>query len=334
MSYTGMSLAEEGQPNHPTITSSINSSPRITTPDTTTVTPEPCLIGTADCPSRAPKPSDVLRELQEAANDIAQLAGRFGPKMLSILRRSDVKKLLFMDRYYLRLPSLLCADEFSCSQTDAHAKQAQRQFDVAPLLWWLYDALLILLAPPLIRKESLLTFTSNRATDIDLPYTFEIDLKHRQGGPGIALTAHYRHRRFEGKHMFWADITEFWFPVTKRYGKLIPSIPLAVDAQPYGGSGSVADIFDYLLPRPESIWRLAMESFPSNEDEKLTIALVQACKAPDDRWYMSEDQDRQCHNLLQRFPKDARRYIAEEGLVGKERQCYSKAAFNPGWGRD
>ncbi|KAH8742209.1 hypothetical protein F5883DRAFT_655526 [Diaporthe sp. PMI_573] len=81
--------------------------------------------------------------------------------------------------------------------------------------------------------------------------------------------------------------------------------------------GCLAHTLDYLVPRSGSLWRLAMQAVTLDEEETLVVALAGTCKAEDDHYHMSANQDQQCLNLLQRFPPDAKEYIINERLVGR-----------------
>ncbi|KAI4599654.1 hypothetical protein KJ359_001751 [Pestalotiopsis sp. 9143b] len=82
------------------------------------------------------EPTVVLVEMRKAADDIAQVVGRFGPKMAGTLRFPRNKSALFEDRDLLRLPCLKYADSFICWLTKLFGRTIS--FDEeAPLLWWL-----------------------------------------------------------------------------------------------------------------------------------------------------------------------------------------------------
>ncbi|KAM0364074.1 hypothetical protein ACHAO7_011155 [Fusarium culmorum] len=105
-------------------------------------------------------------------------------------------------------------------------------------------------------------------------------------------------------------------------------LALDIDQLPYKGGGSYKDTFDYLMPRVGNIWRMAMDDYPA-EEKSLVEAFSQTCKANDDYMYMSEDQDRQGQNSVRRFPSEARDFVKERGLMGRERGAYSKVANRP-----
>jgi hypothetical protein len=76
------------------------------TPASSVALPEP-----AGTPS-APEPTVLLNQIQQAAEDVSQLVGRFGSKMARTVRRPHIKKAFFADHKLLRLPCLKYADKF------------------------------------------------------------------------------------------------------------------------------------------------------------------------------------------------------------------------------
>ncbi|KAF9871224.1 hypothetical protein CkaCkLH20_11393 [Colletotrichum karsti] len=291
--------------------------------DTPSPTDDSMLPGPVET-SSAPEPTVLLYEIQQAAEDISQLVGRFGYKMAQTLKIPSIKKEFFANRALLWLPCLQYADNFSCVVTKLHAKSTNYTTS-APLLWWLWDELLDHLLPAVSSRGCRLEFRVARETTIVLPYTVTINLSSKNGSDNIEFTASYG-GPFHERRIFDAPITQFRFPESTRYGKSTTAT-LDIDQHPY--EADLAHILNYLVPRQGSIWRCAMKAFPSEQEEKLVIALAGTCKAKDDRFFMSKDQENQCQNLLQRFPADAKEYIADERLVGKEQGPYSKTAFQP-----
>jgi hypothetical protein len=90
----------------------------------------------------APDPTVFLHQIQQAAEDVSQLVGRFGYKMAETVREPAIKKALFTDHKLLRLQCLKYADNFTCRITRAYAKQPINYTTSSPLLWWLWDELL------------------------------------------------------------------------------------------------------------------------------------------------------------------------------------------------
>ncbi|KAK1657046.1 hypothetical protein BDP55DRAFT_639100 [Colletotrichum godetiae] len=262
-----------------------------------------------------PEPTVLLREIQQAAEDISQLVGRFGFKMAKTLTTPFIKEALFADKKMLQLPCLMFCSKPIHDSTSA------------PLLWWLWNELLDYLPPIGGTRDCRLDFKPAFRTDIALPYAIIIDISSKNNNDNIELTASYG-GLFDERRIFDAPITRFDFPKSERYGR--PTMAsLDIDQDPYEGNGCIAHIFVYLVPRLESKWRHAMEAFPSEKEEDLVIALAKTHKAGDDRFAMSENQQQQCQNLLQRFLTDARDYVAENGLVGMEKGPYSGSAFQP-----
>ncbi|KAI3530209.1 hypothetical protein CABS02_14591 [Colletotrichum abscissum] len=294
----------------------------IDTPSTTGT-----LAELAETPS-APEPTILLHQIQEAVEDVSQLVGRFGHKMAQNLTTLPIKEALFAEPRSLRLPCLQDADNLPCQVTKLHHKTVGNATS-APLLWWLWDELLNHYSPTSHARGCKFEFTPACAckTGMVLPYTIAINLLSVNNHDGLELTASYG-GLYRERRIFHARITSFCFPETKRYGKST-AIALDVDRNTYQKEGCLADTLDYLMPRSGSIWRHAMEAFPSDEEENLFVALAGTCKAQDDRCRMSGNQDRQCQNLLQRFPVEAREYVTNAGLVGKKGGSHSRMANQP-----
>ncbi|KAM3064616.1 hypothetical protein ACMFMF_011896, partial [Clarireedia jacksonii] len=90
------------------------------TPASSVVLPEP-----AGTPS-APEPTVLLHQIQQAAEDVSQLVGRFGFKMARTVQRPEIKMALFADHKLLRLPCLKDADNFTCRVTCRVTKPTPR----------------------------------------------------------------------------------------------------------------------------------------------------------------------------------------------------------------
>ncbi|KAF9884078.1 hypothetical protein FE257_002308 [Aspergillus nanangensis] len=275
----------------------------------------------------APEPTILLYQIQQVAEDVSQLVGRFGYKMARTVGTSNIKNALFADQKLLRLPCLKYADNFTCRVTKRFAKHPTDYTNSAPLLWWLWDELLDYLTPSYSTHGCKLEFTPARETDIALPYTISINLAYKHGNNNIELTASYG-GLFHEQRIFDAAIAEFRLPETTKYGKSIMA-PLNIDRYTHKEKGCLAHTLDYLVPRSGSLWRLAMKAFSLDEEETLVVALVGTCKAEDDHCYMSTNQGQQCLNLLQRLPPEAREYIIKEKLVGQRNGPYSKMANQP-----
>ncbi|KAJ5523002.1 hypothetical protein N7494_013188 [Penicillium frequentans] len=272
----------------------------------------------------SPEPTVLLTELQKAAEDVSQIVGRFGFKMASQLQQFRCKEALFANRKHLQLPSLRYADSFTCRLTKIFQKPVSLRGE-APLLWWLWDALLECSTPSVSSTGCTLDFTPTRRTDIILPCSISIQLCTRDGVDKIGLTAVYG-GDFMERRIFDAPVARFHFP-DPGFDK--STVALAIDQPPYSGDGSFKDALDYLMPRPASIWRSAMSIVPA-EEKRLAHALAKTCKAKDDYMYnLSEENDSQCKRLIRRLPPVARQFIEDEGLVGKERGPYSKSANGP-----
>ncbi|KAK4078285.1 uncharacterized protein Triagg1_3301 [Trichoderma aggressivum f. europaeum] len=272
-----------------------------------------------------PEPAVLLAEICKAAEDVAQLVGRFGPKMAGTLAKPRIMAALFQDHNQLRLPSLRYADCFTCRRTEPYAKPGRpRASGEEPLLWWLWDALLMLLDRSGTSTDFTFKFTPARNTDMALPYEISIKLKDLCN---IEMTAKYG-GSFNERRIFDADIAIFRPHQPVGFDETPPAV-LAVDETPYTGDGNYGDALDYLMPRT-SIWRSAME-ITSEKQVELVTALAGTCKAEDDWWriVVTEYQDSQCKNLLRRLPPRARKFIEEDRLVGKESGCFSKMWNRP-----
>ncbi|KAI3534424.1 hypothetical protein CABS02_13255 [Colletotrichum abscissum] len=299
--------------------------------DTPNTTDGSSLPEFAETPS-APEPTVLLHQIQQAAEDVSQLVGRFGGKMAGTAQRDRIKMALFADHKLLRLPCLNYADDFSCRVTKRYAKQPIYYEGSEPLLWWLWAELLDYCNPTGSTKGCELEFTASCRTDMTPSYMISLNLAHKNGHPSIEFTASYG-GEFCERRIFIAPIATFHFPQTTRYDKPTEAT-LGIDKNTYHAEGCLAHTFDYLVPRPGSIWRYAMESLLPDEEEGLLIALAGTCKAEDDYVVVSNDQDKQCKNLLQRFPSDAREYITNNGLAGKKNGPYSKWANQPSGPKD
>ncbi|KAL0930279.1 uncharacterized protein CTRU02_214354 [Colletotrichum truncatum] len=261
-----------------------------------------------------PDPTIILYQIQKAAEDVSQLVGRFGDKMAKVVQRSSIKMALFTNRKSLRLPCLQYADYLTCRVTKLNSKQPIDHTDAAPLLWWLWDDLLDYIGTSVTSKDCHLKFTPARETNIDTSYTISINLSSKNGNKIIELTASYG-GPFHERRIFDATTACFRFPPKERYGKPL-SATLDVDKHPYTEKGCCAHTFDYLMPRPESMWRHAMENFPLDGEEALVVALIGTFKA-NSNYYMSNNEVKKWLNLFQRFPAEARAYVDDQKLVGK-----------------
>lgn len=265
--------------------------------------------------SLPPEPTVLLTEIRKAAEDVAQLVERFGPKMAATLTSNPIKVALFPDRNQLQLPCLrYFGDSFTCRLTELYQKPVSLGGE-APLLWWLWDALLKFSQSRHSGRSTgfTLEFAPARNTDKALPYTISITLG---GLREIEMTAAYGDS-FGQRLTLRAAIADFRPPETWGFDET-PAVP-AVDQTPYKGDGCYEDALDYLMPRTGSVWRSAME-ITAKEERSLVTALAGTCKANDD-WaciIVTKNQDSQCKNLLQRLPLTARDFIENRHLVGKE----------------
>ncbi|OBS16167.1 hypothetical protein FPOA_13136 [Fusarium poae] len=277
-------------------------------------------------PPPSPEPTVILAEIQNAAQNVSQLAGRFGFKMIATLQRPRIKTALFKDQKKLQLSSLRYADNFNCRVTKRFGKPGSFSTVSAPALWWLWDPLLEWLGPSYRSTDYTLEFTPiSKRADIDLSYGIKIRLCVEENEYLIELTATFG-GIFREQRIFKAPVTIFQFPKLTCFGVSKPA--LDVDERPYKGEGSFKDTFDYLMPAYGNLWRSAMGDSPA-EEILLVEALSNTCKAEDDYMYMSKDQDCQCQNLVLRFSPAAREFVTERGLVGRKGGAYSKAANGP-----
>ncbi|KAL6691907.1 hypothetical protein J3F84DRAFT_385823 [Trichoderma pleuroticola] len=274
-----------------------------------------------------PEPTVLLAEICKAAEDVTQLVERFGPKMVTTLASPVTKTALFPDANQLRLPSLSYADSFTCRLTEFYKKQVSLHGE-APLLWWLWDALLKFLDRQTRSNGFTLAFTPTRNTDMTLPYTISITLG---GLRKIEMTAVYG-GAFSERRIFSTTIADFRPPEAgfeeagfEEAGVDETPAALAIDETPYRGAGCYRDALDYLMPRSGSIWRSAME-ITTKTERRLVSDLAGTCKAEDDCGFMvvTKDQDSQCKNLLRRLPPKARDFIEDRRLVGKEGGQFSR----------
>jgi hypothetical protein len=277
-------------------------------------------------PIPSPEPAVLLFGILEAVKDVAEAAGRFGPKMAAKLCYPGIKKALFEDRNLLRLSSLAYIDSFTCRLTELH-KPLKSLEGEAPLLWWLWEPLLKFLNPSGFSVGGFtLDFASVHNSSATLSYTISIKLGSNSNGYGekqIEMTAAYG-GVFKERRIFIAPITTFRF---QKQGFSKTTVPLAIDKSPYTGKGDYGDMLDYLMPRP-GIWRSAMK-VPKEEEQRIVTAFADTCKAKDDIVCVTIDQEEQCKNLMKRFPRVAKEFIQREGLVGKEGGSFSTRANGP-----
>jgi hypothetical protein len=295
--------------------------------DVSTPTTSATMSASSEAFWNSPEPAVLLAAIQKAANDVAQVVGRFGPKMAAQLRAHHIKAALFEKQQQLQLPSLGSIDSFTCRLTRAYEKKPVSLQGKAPLLWWLWEPLFELLKPSGFSGGLTLDFASASSTDVALTYTISIKLgsnSNRNGEMEIEMTVAYG-GDFNERSILTAPIKTFRFQ-KQPFGTTTD--PLAID--PYTGDGNYGDMFDYLIPRPESIWRSAMDV--AREKEELVVkAFADTCKADDDASlaYVSDDQNSQCMNLLKRLPPVAKVFISKEGLVGMKGGSFSKSANGP-----
>lgn len=185
--------------------------------------------------------------------------------MSRTVQRSCIKTALFADHKSLQLPCLKYADNFTCRVTELYAEQSIDHRNSAPLLWWLWDALLSYLPPTAFLRDCKLEFTPALETDIVLP---NINLGSKDGNDSIELTALYG-GRFHERRIFDAPIAKFRLPETKRYGKSTIAT-LNIDQRTFEEEGCLDHTLDYLVSS-RSIWRHAMKAFPLAEEEKLGV---------------------------------------------------------------
>lgn len=165
-----------------------------------------------------------------------------------------------------------------------------------------------------------LEFASVRNFDLNLPYTISIKLMFDGSGEGeIEMTAVYG-GDFKEHRIFAAPIRTFRFR-ERNFGKT--TVPLVIDEALYTGDGDYSDMLEYLMPRPGSIWRSAMNVSEETE-ERVVTAIADTCKAGDDFVCVTGNQDSQCENLLKRLPQAAKENIKSKRLVGKQGWLFSK----------
>ncbi|KAK1479755.1 hypothetical protein CABS01_17269, partial [Colletotrichum abscissum] len=154
---------------------------RARTASTATLTDGTSIYGiyTPSLTHDTPEPTVLLREIQQAADDISQLVGRFGFKMAKTLTTPYIKKALFADKKLLRLPCLMFCSKPIHDSTSA------------PLLWWLWNELLDVLPPIGETRNCRLDFKPALRTDIALPYAITIDISSKNNKDNIELTASY-----------------------------------------------------------------------------------------------------------------------------------------------
>lgn len=160
-----------------------------------------------------------------------------------------------------------------------------------------------------------------------MPCTLSILLgpsKVRNGELEIEMTASYG-GPFDERRKFSAAVNRFCF-IKQTFDDT--TVPLDIDEHPHTGTGNYEDVLDYLMFDQGSIWRKAVTISEPNEKQAV-IAIADTCKAKDDFWCATADQDSQCRNLLQRLPSAARNFVERDGLIGKTGGSSSTAAHSP-----
>jgi hypothetical protein len=157
----------------------------------------------------------------------------------------------------------------------------------------------------------------------------DIELKSGNKGPYIELTL-YREGPFNKREVLSAPIEEIRLQTRMKYGKPVAGTSDAMDVDSMPVEESLTAVFDYLMPRQDSKWRIAMEDFRrDNDDEEFLTALAEACKASDDGggYFVSDEQNLQCRNLFDRFPPIAKNFLKDQ--VGKPGGNYSARTLAP-----
>ncbi|KAH6613216.1 hypothetical protein C7974DRAFT_380923 [Boeremia exigua] len=154
-----------------------------------------------------PEPSVLLVEIQKSVEDVAQVVGRFGPKMATILCSPHIMTALFPDHKKLHLSSLEYTDDFACRLEQAFGD------------------------PISLTGNShgfTLDFESVCKTDMTLPYTISIQIgpdRTTNGEKKIELTAAYG-GAFKERRIFVAPIGTFRFQ-KRNFGET--TVPLVID---------------------------------------------------------------------------------------------------------
>ena len=267
---------------------------------------------------------EIIAELQSELNHLARLAYKFGPKMTKILQLPDIKAAFFQNKSKLALTCLGDLDSFTNTETPLHKRPIER-IGQKPLLYWLYDATLEFVRPNAATSRGsrlqLKPGKSRGGPTHQWPLSMDIELTHRDAHPYIKLTA-YLDDYYETTVVRWAPIEKARHQ-RLRYGK--PVQPAYDDSDMDMESCGVEAVLRYLVPEAESKWRNAMEDLLESDEERLFGALATACKAPDDAYFVSDEQDKHCQKLFSLFPVEARTFFKEK--VGKEGGPFSRGAF-------
>lgn len=275
----------------------------------------------ADPPTIINVEEDVIAELKAAGDDIALVVGGFGAKIAAILQWRSVKDALLAEPPMLSLPCLREFDSFRCVQTKKFDKPTQLPGE-KPMLYWLYDHLLDYLQPSATAKGVRLQLTPTKQSG-QFPPRMDIELLSKNATSYIQLTV-YHDGPYNKYEVLSAPINELRNRPTMRYGKPVPD---SMDVVAESFQEGITAVLDYLVPRHESRWRIAMCSFPQEEEERFLTALVGACRAPDDAYFVSDAQENKCRNLFARFPEEARNFL--QGRIGKRGGPFSQQAFAP-----
>jgi hypothetical protein len=130
---------------------------------------------------------------------------------------------------------------------------------------------------------------------------------------------------FRERRIYTAPITFFYF---QKQGFEKTKIPLPIGESLYTDKEDYSSMLNYLMPRPDSTWRSAMNILGA-EEELVVTAFADTCKASDDFVCVTNDQDSQCKKLLQLLPSTAKDFIESKGLVGKEDRSFNRGASGP-----
>ncbi|KAI5455706.1 hypothetical protein BGZ63DRAFT_429594 [Mariannaea sp. PMI_226] len=272
---------------------------------------------------------DIITELQQAADDLALLVHRFGRKMAAILQWPKMKGALLAEPHMLGLPCLGQFDSFNCVSSkifDEPIMQSGKQ----PMLYWLYDLLLYFLEPSGVSKGARLQLTPNMDLIHQLGQlpAMDIELMSKHGKPFIQLTLCHG-GKYDQREVLSAPIWEASRKPTMRYGKPIPVPADSMDVDVNPMQEGISAVLSYLVPRRDSRWRIAMYSFPEDSEEEFYTNLVHACKAEDDTYFVSDEENKKCHGLFERFPAQARNFL--QGRIGARNGPFSRQAFERDW---
>ncbi|KAL7904524.1 hypothetical protein GGI35DRAFT_463092 [Trichoderma velutinum] len=279
----------------------------------------------------------LLKELAVHISDLLAISSRFGRKLSTSINNAALQNVIFPDHAKLQLACLNQFDLFSNIQIISRDKPTEFRTP-KPILYWIYSVVLRLGSDDYCYSAILkLKPSHDCAVKFSVP-PIDIALRKEDGKLTTVLTI-YHGGEGNRREVFDESVPrEQQSSERPKWGKALPLQDRADRADNVDASSvpiGIDSVFNFLFPRQNNRWLLATTAFVKEHkawngwmnDEFLLSRLVQGFKAPDDRLYVSDEQDRKCQALFLRFPLDAQKALLEE--IGKPGGPYSFTASAP-----